>query len=102
LYRTGNFSSHCVDCSDKNKVIFPIVFALLFANFVSMKEVMLNWRGRDILVRYECINYGGTEFAKVLDKNGASRYLYLRHEEGRPLWRDGGSDRWPDDLIEVL
>lgn len=65
-----------------------------------MKEVVLNWRGRDITVKYRCINFAGFHYAIVIDKNGNKRHLHKRLEEGRWLWH-GGND-WPRDLIELL
>lgn len=67
-----------------------------------MKEVVLKWRGRDILIRYQCIDFGGFQYAKVLDKNGKETHLHKRKEEGRYVWRGGGTRDWPEDLIILL
>ncbi len=67
-----------------------------------MKEVVLKWRGRDITVRYQCINYGGTHYAEVIDKNGRERRLYKRLEGDSWVWRGGINNNWPDDLIYLL
>lgn len=67
-----------------------------------MKEVTLNWRGRDILVKYKCINHLGLIYAVVIDKNGKEWRLNRNVIEGIVVWQGGISFNWPQDMVELL
>lgn len=68
-----------------------------------MKEVVINWRGRDITVKYHCFKRGKVLYATVIDKKGEAHTLHRRWEDDRWVWRgDGVMHRWPDDLTFLL
>lgn len=77
-------------------------YSSLFTNFVSMKEVVLKWRDRDITVKYRCINFGGFHYAIVLDKDGEEVHLHRQRDGDRLLWKSRCTFNWPKDLIELL